>query len=181
MGKHIGLEQRQIIKEMLDLGRSVSEIADTLNVHRGTIYKELKRFDSRESYNPFYAQLQYERKSRNKGRTEILSDTNLVKYISDLMLTEHLSPEKIVTVLAENNKEFSDVPQSVNTIYSAIDKGLIPNITRESLLPKVSTVFSGGQVCIPKWVLDKLDIKDGDELLLEVTKDNEIIYRKADK
>ncbi|MCM1267268.1 MAG: helix-turn-helix domain-containing protein [Bacteroidales bacterium] len=181
MGKHITFEQRQKIKEMLNLGKAISEIADTLNVHPGTIYKELKRFDSRESYNPFYAQSLYEKKSKNKGRSEILSDTNLAKYISSLILKKHLSPEKIVAVLAENTEGFSNVPHSANTIYSAIDKGLIPNVTRESLFPKVSTVFSGGQVCIPKWVLDKLNIKDGDELLLEITKNNEIIYKKVNQ
>lgn len=181
MGKHINLEQRQKIKEMLDSGKDIYEIADTLNVHRVTIYKELKRFDSLADYNPFYAQSLYEKKSRNKGRKGILSDTNLAKYISDLILTEHLSPEKIVKVLAENAERFSNVPRSAKTIYSAINKGLIPNVTRESLLPKVSTVFSGGHVCIPQWVLDKLNIKDGDELLLEITKDNEIIYKKIDK
>lgn len=181
MGKHINLEQRQRIKEMLDSGKNIYEIANTLNVHQSTIYKELKRFDSRENYNPFYAQSLYEKKSRNKVRAEILSDTNLAKYISDLILTEHLSPEKIVKVLAENAERFPNVPRSKNTIYSAIDKGLIPNVTRENLFPKASTVFSGGQVCIPKWVLDKLNIKDGDELLLEITKDNEIIYKKIDK
>lgn len=91
-------------------------------------------------------------------------------------LIQHLSPEKIVDLLARDDKGFSDVPQSPNTIYNAIDKGLIPNVTRESLLFKSCTVFSGGQICIPRWVLEKLHIKDGDVLQLEITEENEIVY-----
>lgn len=120
--------------------------------------------------------LDSEGRLKKKGRPESkLSDKDLAEYISGLILKEHLSPEKIVALLAEDDRGFSDVPQSPNTIYNAIDKGLIPNVTRESLLSKSCTVFSGGQICIPKWVLDKLEIKDGDTLQIEVTKENEII------
>lgn len=105
----------------------------------------------------------------------------MAEYISGLILEEHLSPEKIVDLLAEDDRGFPDVPQSPNTIYNAIDKGLIPNVTRESLLSNSCTVFSGGQICIPKWVLDKLEIRDGDILQLEVTENGEMIYRKAEK
>ncbi len=181
MGKHMNLEQRLKLKEMLESGCNVCDIADSLGFHFTVVYREIARGNLEGNYNPYYAQSLYEKNSKRKGRIGILSDMGLAKYISDLILTEHLSPEKIVALLAEDDKGFSDVPQSKNTIYSAIDKGLIPDVTRESLFPKVSTVFSGGQVCIPKWVLDKLNIKDGDELLLEVTKNNEIIYKKADK
>lgn len=181
MGKYINLEQRLKIKEMLNMGNRVIDIADTLGLHSNTIYNELKRGDLDGSYNPYYAQSLHEKNSKNKGRTDKLSDVNLAKYIADLILTEQLSPEKIVDLLAEDNRGFSNVPHSAVTIYSAIDKGLIPGVTRDSLLTKCSTVFNNGQVCIPKWVLDKLDIKDGDVLLLEVTEDNEIVYRKAEK
>lgn len=81
-------------------------------------------------------------------------------------------------LLAEDDKGFPDVPQSPNTIYNAIDKGLIPNVTRESLLSKSCTVFSGGQICIPKWVLDKLKIEDGSTLQMEVTKKMKLFFAK---
>lgn len=41
-----------------------------------------------------------------------------------------------------------------------------------------SKLFSGGQICIPKWMLDELDLKDGDILHLNVTENSEIIYKK---
>ena len=159
MAKHMNLEQRLKLNEMLVSGCKVCDIANALGFHFTAVYKEIARGNSEGSYDPYYAQSLYEKKLKRKGRSDILSDMELAKYISDLILIEHLSPEKIVALLAEDDKGFSDVPQSKNTIYSAIDKGLIPNVTRKSLFPKVSTVFSGGQVCIPKWVLDKLNIK----------------------
>ena len=177
--KHLVFEQRLVIKDMLDAGKSIADIAKAIGVSYQTIYYELKRNPHERNYNPYYAQQQYEKKSKNKGRTEILSDKDLTKYISDLILIQHLSPERIVEKLAKDDRGFSDVPQSPSTIYSAIDKGLLPNVTRESLLSKNSTVFSGGQICIPKWVLDKLNIEDGDVLSLEVTDNNEIVYKKA--
>ena len=42
------------------------------------------------------------------------------------------------------------------------------------------TDVSGGQICIPKWVLEKLNLKDGDILDLTVTDDGKSIYRKRD-
>lgn len=181
MGKPMNLEQRIRIKEMLDSGHSISDIANSLKYNHVTIYKEIKRCDSREEYNPYYAQSLCEKSIKNRGRVGKLSDMELAKYISDLILIKHLSPEKIVALLKKDNRGFSDVPRSANTIYSAIDKGLIPGVTRETLLTNISTVFQNGHICIPKWVLDKLNIKNGDELLLEVTEDNKIIYKKVEE
>lgn len=176
--KHLNLEHRLKIKEMLDSGRSISNIASVLGCHRATIYKELEKGNWKGDYNPYHAQSRYELNAKKKGRSDKLSDMSLARYISDLILKEHLSPEKIIALLADDNRGFSGVPRSSKTIYSAIDKGLIPNVTRESLLRKYSTVFNDGQICIPQWVLEKLGIKDGDVLLLEVTEANEIVYRK---
>lgn len=159
--RHIKLEQRIKIKEMLDLGHGVSKIAKDLGYCHVTIYKELERCGLQEDYDPYYAQSIYEKNLKKKGRIDKLSNLDLAKYISDLILTEHLSPEKIVALLKEDSRGFSNVPHSAKTIYSAIDKGLIPNVTREILLKNVSTVFGGGHICIPKWVLDKVGIKDG--------------------
>lgn len=177
--RHMNLEQRIKIKEMLDLGHGVSEIAEDLGYCYVTIYKELERCGSQADYNPYYAQSIYKNNSKKKGRIGKLSNAELAKLISDLILIEHLSPEKIVALLKEDNRGFSNVPHSAKTIYSAIDKGLIPNVTREVLMRNVSTVFSGGHICIPKWVLDKMDIKDGDMLSFEITKEDEIVYRKV--
>ncbi len=180
--KHMDLQQRLKLKEMLDSESSILEIANVLGVHRSAVYREIERGSIEGCYDPYCAQSLYEERLKKKGRPECkLSNEDLAEYISGLILMEHLSPEKIVDLLAEDDKGFPDVPQSPNTIYNAIDRGLIPNVTRESLLSKSCTVFSGGQICIPKWVLDKLKIEDGSTLQMEVTKENEIIFRKIDR
>lgn len=180
--KHMDLQQRLKLKRMLDSECSIFEVANALGVHRSGVYREIERGSVEGRYDPYYAQSLYEERLKKRGRTESkLSNKDLAEYISDLILKEHLSPEKIVALLAEDNRGFPDVPQSPNTIYNAIDKGLVPNVTREFLLSKSCTVFSGGQICIPKWVLDKLEIKDGDILQLEITENGEMICRKNEK
>ena len=58
---------------------------------------------------------------------------------------------------------YTEVPTKT-TIYSAIDRGLIPNVTREILYTRNATVFSDGMIHLPKWVSEKLSINDGDNL-----------------
>lgn len=171
------LEHRLIIKDMLDAGKSISDIANAVGVRYHTIYYELQRKSHDGIYDPYYAQSLYDKNSKNKGKDYILSDPYLANYIAKLLLEKNLSPEKIATLLAKDNKGFSNIP-SEKTIYNAIDKGLIPGVNKNSFLTRQSTVFSNGHICIPKWVLKKLDISDGDILLLEVTEDNKIIYKK---
>ena len=144
--KHMDLQQRLRLKEMLDSECSILEVAKALGVHRSAVYREIERGSTEDGYEPYYAQSLSEGRLKKKGRPECkLSNKDLAEYISGLILKEHLSPEKIIHFLAEDDRGFSDVPQSPNTIYNAIDKGLIPNVTRESLLSKSCTVFSGGQ------------------------------------
>lgn len=114
------------------------------------------------------------------GPENKLANETLAGYIALLILNDHLSPEKIVNIPKDTNQGFSNTPQTPTTIYNAIDKGLIPGVTRESLQTSSSKLFSDGQICIPKWVLEKLNLKDGDILDLTVTDDGKIIYQKKD-
>ena len=70
------------------------------------------------------------------------------------------------------------MPLSVNTIYSAIDNGLIPGVTRNSLHPTKAKMFSNGMVCIPKWIREEFGFHDGDSFSVEVQKDGAILFRK---
>ncbi len=98
--KHIDLQQRLKLKEMLDSGCSILEVANALEVHRSAVYRELERGGGEGGYDPYYAQSLYEGRLKKKGRPECkLSNKDLAEYISGLILTEHLSPEKIVLVL----------------------------------------------------------------------------------
>ena len=178
--KHMDINQRLTIKKMLDEGKSKQAIADNLGVHVTTVYNELKRKNPEGIYDPYYAQLLHEEEVKRRGRTDICSDPLLAEFISKMILEEHMSPERIVTSLIKDDKGFRNVPQAAGTIYSAVNRGLIPGVTKDTLLTMQSTVFNNGQVSIPKWVLNKLHIHDGDILLLEVTPDNRIIYKKKE-
>ena len=72
-----------------------------------------------------------------------------------------------------------EIPLSKTTIYSAIDKGLIPNVTRKNLFAHKTTthLFSDGLLHIPQWIRQVLDIEDGTELSIEV-KDDKIVIEK---
>ena len=175
--KHLTLEQRIKIKNMLDEKKTVSEICKIFGVHSSTIYREVKKGMKNGQYDPYYSQELYNEHLKKCGPENKLLDKKLANCISDMILKEHLSPEKIVNILKTDKINFPDVPTK-NTIYNAIDKGLIPNVTRESLLNTRTSIFGGGQICIPKWVLEKLTLKDGDILEFEVTEDEKIIYKK---
>ncbi len=158
---------------------SISHIARTLGVVRQTIYSEIERGNSKGNYDPYFAQAQYEKRQRNKRRRSILLDKGLAEYISKSILINHLSPEKIVERLSRDPHGSPTVPRAVMTIYHAIDNGLIPGVTRESLLQRTVVVSKDGQVWIPSWAREKLGIKGGDILQFEITEDGGILYRKV--
>lgn len=178
--KHLEYEQRLKIKKMLDMSVKKTEIARSLGVHNATIYREIERGSIDGHYNPDYAEEMYRGQLSEKGAQPLCAASpKLAGYIAELILNEKLSPAKIIDRLRESS-EWTEVPKSVNTIYNAIDDGLIPGVTRESLTTDVTTVFNDGQIHIAKWVRNTLQIVDGDELSFEVV-DNKIIFSKVNK
>lgn len=175
--KQLNYEQRLEIKRLLDAKVSVRTIASNIGVHHSSIYREIDRGMVNGIYNPEYAEKQAQLTRADKGRVPILeTDPELATYIAKLILTNHLSPEKIANLIKEDNR-YTNL--STHTIYNAIDNGLIPGVTRESLRSTSSTIFNGGNIVIPKWVLEQLNLKDGDILQFELTDSNEIIYKKS--
>lgn len=173
----LSLEQRKQIKELLDENISKRAIANLIGVHHSTIYREIEKGTIDGVYNPEYAESQYQMKLSQKGQTAILySNPDLACYISELILKEHLSPDKIAKRIKEDSR-YRSISISRETIYNSIENGLIPNVTKESL-HTTSTIFNGGQIVIPKWVMEKLNLQDGDVLQLEISENNEIIYSK---
>lgn len=175
--KQLNYEQRLEIKKLLDAEESVRAIATKIGVHHSSVYREIDKGTVDGAYNPEYAEEQAQLIRADKGRIPILeADPELAAYIAKLILTDHLSPEKIANLINEDSR-YSDL--STSTIYNAIDNGLIPGVTRESLLSTSSTIFNCGQIIIPKWVMEQLNLKDGDILQFELTDNQEIIYKKA--
>lgn len=175
--KHLTLEQRMKIKELLDSGFKKTEIAKILNIHKATIYREIERGSKNGMYNPDYSEERYRKQLSKRGSQPLLSlNLDLAEYIARLILEEKLSPAQVICKLQERD-DLEAVPKSRNTIYSAIDNGLIPGVTRENLNSDITTVFNDGKIHISKWVRVLMDIKDGDELHFEVIGDK-LIFSK---
>ena len=159
---HLTYDQRLAIKQMLERGNSKKEIAERIGVHTSTIYREIDRGTVNGHYDP----------------TAVLEENpELANYIAKLILNQKLSPEKIVNVVKENPR-FSKISLTKQTIYHSIITGKIPGVTKDSLRTEASTIFSNGQICIPKWVLEALKLKDGDVLDLNLKENGEIVYKK---
>lgn len=159
--KNLSYEQRKMLADYLRKGLNKAEIAEKIGCCLATVYREIDKGTQNGVYDAEYSQRKYEEFLKAKGRKEILLvDQQLAEEISHYILTEKMSPGKIIRLLEGQGKHCP----SKTTIYAAIDKGLIPNVTREDLHSKVTTMFSNGQIHVPSWIRAEMDIKDGDLL-----------------
>ena len=184
MGKqhsHLSYENRKLIKQMLESGYSKKDIATNLGISLSTVYRELKRSGDSKKYDPEIVQQSYEKMLRDKGRKSKLEfNPELAEYVSKLVLENNFSPAQVIHQLRIEN--YTEYPLSVNTIYTAIDNGLIPHVTRETLLlkRKKTHMFSNGLIKIPKWICNKLDLRDGEDLDIDICNEK-IIIKKSKK
>ena len=139
-----------------------------------TVYNEINRGRINGEYDPDYAQSISSKKQKLHGRySHLLLDRNLAEIISKYILIDDFSPETVCRIL----KEQGIYCPSKATIYAAIDKGLIPNVSRASLQRKTTTMFSHGLIQIPSWIRKELNFNDGDEFHISVV-DQKIIIEK---
>ena len=166
---------------MIESGSCKKDIAIKLGVSLATVYRELGRSNDSEGYDPEIVQQSYEKMIKSKGRKSKLElNPELAEYISKLVLEKNLSPSQIIDRLRIEN--YTECHLSRNTIYAAIDKGLIPNVTRETLLlkRKKTHMFSNGLINIPKWICEELDLQDNENLDIDVLNET-IIIKKSKK
>lgn len=177
--RRLTYEQRFQIKKMLDNGYNPLHIANALGFTNPSIYREIALGSVNGQYDPTFAQRQSEARAANKGAPALLSpNSELALYISRAILEEHLSPERIIEKLRKES-EYGRFPKSVRTIYSAIDKGMIPGVTRDTLKSYCTTVFNNGHVCLPKWLRESMHISDGDNLYIQVDKETITLTKKV--
>lgn len=177
--RRLTYEQRLQIKKMLDNGYKPLHIANVLGFHNTAIYREIALGSVNGQYNPTFSQSLTEARAANKGAPALLSpNSELALYISRAILEEHLSPERIIEKLRKES-EYGRFPKSVRTIYSAIDKGMIPGVTRDTLKTYSTTVFNNGQIHLPKWIRESMQIADGDELFIKVDKTTIMFTKKT--
>lgn len=94
---------------------SVKDIADTINVHYSTVYRELKRNKGRYHYHWSVAQKQCDERKRRMRRHRKFS-LEMRKEIIALMVNEQWSPEQVRGWMLRKGKECV----CVETIYSYI-------------------------------------------------------------
>lgn len=176
MSKHFTFEERLQLKRKLEDNLPICQIAEELNKNKSTVYNELKRGkkDKHDMYDPYVAQSRYDTiQSTNKPKSKLEKNRKLAEKIAELILSEHLSPENISKKLPVSEYV------SPGTIYSAIDAGLIPGVNREILRNGYGVkVYNGGTIIIPKYIIQKASIQDGDVLSVELQDNNAILLHK---
>ncbi|MBQ7797559.1 MAG: IS30 family transposase, partial [Clostridia bacterium] len=139
MGKHLTLNDRKFIEKMLKQKISVTVIADTLGVHRSTIYREIKKgtylhttkinggfYKDVPTYSSDLGQQVYTNNRKKCVRPLKLSGDYLLE-IESLLLKKY-SPEMAVTACS--------YPHLVctKTIYNYIDKCLFKKYRNVNLI-----------------------------------------------
>lgn len=147
MGKyfhHLTYNDRLTINRMLRNNFTKKQIAESIGCSLATVYNEIKRCTCEELdselnlhivYNPDGAEQLYRQKLKQKGfKPKILKDNRYRNYISHMIRVHKYSPQSILYEVKKGNLNFEITINSVNTIYTAIDKGYIEGVER-SLLP----------------------------------------------
>ncbi|WP_255884286.1 MULTISPECIES: AbrB/MazE/SpoVT family DNA-binding domain-containing protein [unclassified Ruminococcus] len=174
------IEQRKIIANMLCEGASARMISEQIVCHIASVYREIERGKNENGvYDPYYAEkVRKENKLIGKPTPLMLTEKDLAQEIADFLIAGEGSVNDAITVM--RNRGHSNVP-SKNTLYSSIDKGLIPGVSRETLHRNQTRMYNNGQVHIPKWMRDMLSLADGEELSIKLKNGKIIIEKSVDE
>lgn len=132
------------IEALLKAGHSKREIAEQLNVHRSTIYNELKRgryihrksdWTEEERYSPDIAQKRCEENLKVRGtQLKIGNDIEYANYIEDKIVNDGYSPDAVLGELKAQGKEGKFRTRICTaTLYSYIDKGIFLRLSNKDL------------------------------------------------
>jgi len=174
--KQLTYEQRKMIEEMERQGVRRGDIADRIGVSRATIYNELRRGTVDGVYDAEVSQKRCEKYLAQKGRRPILQENvELQIFIRDKILNEGKYIAQIVDELRERNDPKLGYA-SYGTIFTAMKRGHIPGVTEEVYRNNLATVQKDRSLYIPKWFLQKYEIKEGQQF--EITEqEGEIILK----
>lgn len=177
--RRLSLEQRIVIKERLDEGISMRAIARELGFSPSSIWAELKRVSEqtgRHDYDPYRAEELSRLAASEKGRGKYFEvDPALADRVATMILEDKMTVPSVAAFLASSQS----VPVSYTTIYRAIDDGLIPGVTRASLRPEETKMFSGQLIHIPKWACEQFGFQDGDTFAINISANGQITLNKV--
>jgi IS30 family transposase len=156
---HITVEQRIKIEALLKAGHKATFIAKQLSIHRSSIYRELKRNQTKTGkYNAAFAQElseeQKERFSHNRSFT-----FSMEKFIREKLSEEQWSPEQIWGYCKENNINMVSHESIYKFVYQDKNKGgvLYKNLRVASRKYRKRYGSGKGKRCIIK---DKVSIDE---------------------
>ena len=114
--KQLTEEQRYNISAYLQSGKSRTEIANLVGVHRSTISRELRRNSDKRNgiYKPDLAQAKY--MSRMRSRKHFVKFTDDLKIQVDILIKKDFSPEQVTGFMRTKGLE----TVSHETIYQYI-------------------------------------------------------------
>lgn len=143
--KHFNERERYRLEGYLEAGISVREIADKLNKHKATIYRERKRglvvkirhdLEEYERYRANVGQRYYRDKVCNRKRSlKISKDKKLREHIREKILEALWSPDAILGEIKRKGIEFKGMI-CVKTLYNYVEQGIFQGVSNESLWEK---------------------------------------------
>lgn len=149
---------------------------------RGTVFNELKRGSVDGIYDPEYAdEKAWEKRMEGGNKTILEKDQCLARYISYLIKRKNLSPEQVVEHLKTGDHDYVKYPKTAKTIYTAIDKGLIPNVTRQDMKTVVATgivTMKENSISLPECIRRCAGLRNGNSFKIQCKKNGEIILKK---
>jgi len=120
---HLSQEQRYQISALLKAGFKISFIAEQLNLHRSTLYRELKRNTRpRGSYDANYANQYAEIRKERFAKARKLTH-KMISFIKDKLENEQWSPEQIKGYCKKENIPMVSHERIYQLIYEDKAKG----------------------------------------------------------
>lgn len=140
---HLSWTNRLQIEAYLNAKVPIKRIAELLNVHISTIYREIKRgryehidgstWIIENRYSPDISEERYRNNLSCKGaQLKIGKDFELVDYIEKRIIKDKLTPSAVLGEIKHKNIKFK-TSICINTLYSYIQKGVFLNLTLEHL------------------------------------------------
>ncbi len=143
--KHLSERDRYRLEGYLESGLSVKVIAQKLNSHMATVYREIKRGQVKRistqlteywAYRANAAHIDYARKvTKRRHALKIEKHKDLIDYIREKICTDKYSPDVIAGLIRRNNQRFSGTI-CTKTLYSYVDLGVFEGISNLSLWEK---------------------------------------------
>jgi len=121
MARHLTLAERQVLQTLVERETPKTEIAELMNRHRSTIYREVRRNGGACGYRCGHAQKQADARRAAGGRPPRLADLKLREYVKDRLVSAW-SPDQIAGRL---RRDFPNQPErwiSRPTIYAWIGR-----------------------------------------------------------